>query len=432
MAEQRLKDRLIKQARKRNGGITAEADGGLTRTRIAAKYRRFDEHPAYREIAAMRRGAKRFGVDEPFFRTHEGIAGASTEIDGHQYINFASYNYLGLNGHPRVQAAARDAMGRYGTSVSASRPVAGERPIHRELERALASTYDVADAVAFVSGHATNVSTIATLMGPQDLILYDEFIHNSAAVGAQLSGAKRLGFTHNDPSDLDAKLAAHRGRFERCLILVEGLYSMDGDTPDLAALIDAKQRHGAWLMVDEAHSFGTVGATGLGIREAQTIDPADVDIWMGTLSKTLAGCGGFIAGCQALIEMLRYLAPGFLYSVGMPAPEAAAALEALHVMRDEPQRVEQLHQRGQQFLARAQRAGLNTGTSEGYAVIPIINGSSLAATRACHALFAQGINVQPILAPAVPERSARLRFFLSSDHTAEQIDSTLERLEQHP
>ncbi len=424
MAEQRLKDRLINQARRRE----RRADDTRPTTRVAPELQRFDAHPAYREVAGMRRAGERLGVSEPFFREHEGIAGARTVIDGRTCLNFASYNYLGLNGHARVQAAAREALERYGTSVSASRPVAGERPIHRELEHALAATYGVADAVAFVSGHATNVSTIATLMGPRDLIVHDAYIHNSAVVGAELAGAKRLSFAHNDPADLNAKLAAYRGQFERCLVIVEGLYSMDGDTPDLATMIDAKQRHGAWLMVDEAHALGTVGASGLGSREAQGIDPADVDIWMGTLSKTLAGCGGFIAGCRELTEILRYLAPGFLYSVGMPAPEAGAAQAALHIMHSEPQRVQHLHQRSQQFLARAREAGLDTGTSEGHAVIPVITGSSLTATRASHALLARGINVQPILAPAVPEQSARLRFFLSSEHTPEDIDDTLEQL----
>src|SRR5690606_40381435 len=182
-------------------------------------------------------------------------------IGGKPYINYASYNYLGMSGDPVVQAAARQAMERYGTSVSASRLVSGERPIHRELERALAEVYDVDEAIAFVSGHATNVSTIGYLFGPRDLILHDELIHNSVLQGIQLSGARRLSFAHNDWQALDRILGEQRRHFERVLVVVEGIYSMDGDYPDLPRFVELKRRHKVFLMVDEAHSLGVMGAT---------------------------------------------------------------------------------------------------------------------------------------------------------------------------
>ena len=424
-----LKAQLLARSRQRPRQAPGPAGQEPTgESRVPERFTRFDAHPGYQQIAMMREGARRLGLTDPFFKVHEGTAGATSRIDGRERINFASYNYLGFSGDARINRAACDAVTNYGTSVSASRVVSGERPIHGELERALAEAYAVEDAVAFVSGHATNVSTLGYLMGPRDLVLHDEYIHNSSLVGAQLSGAKRIPFAHNDADALDALLTRHRGQFERVLVVIEGLYSMDGDVPDLPRFIDIKRRHRAWLMVDEAHSFGVLGEHGLGLREHFAIDPRDVDIWMGTLSKSLAGCGGYIAGCRELVETLRYLAPGFLYSVGLPAQVAAPSLAALALMHQEPERVARLHAISRYFLEQARAQGFDTGSSIGAAVVPVIVGSSPLAARLSHDLFEQGINVQPILHPAVPEKSARLRFFLSCDHTREQIDRTLDAL----
>lgn len=391
---------------------------------------RFDRHPGYEKLLVPKAAADRLGLANPFFRTHEGAASATTRIEGREYINFSSYNYLGLSGHPAVNKAAKDAADRYGTSASASRLVAGERPVQRELEEAIAGLYGVDDCIVFVSGHATNVTTIGYLFGPKDLVIHDSLIHNSVLEGIKLAGAARRSFPHNDHQSLDRILAEVRGQFERVLIVVEGLYSMDGDVPDLPALIDIKRRHKAFLMVDEAHSLGVLGATGRGIREHFGIDSRDVDIWMGTLSKTLAGCGGYIAGERALVEHLKYAAPGFVYSVGMSPPLAAASHEALHILLKEPERVMRLHERGRLFMELAQDAGINTGSSQGFAVIPAIAGSSLKAARLSNQLFDAGINVQPIIYPAVEERAARLRFFLSAMHTEQEIQCALRVLKK--
>ena len=399
---------------------------------ISDDFVRFDRQPGYQQLSMMQQAGAAFGVPEPFFRVHEGCAGATTRIEGRELVNFASYNYLDYSRHPEVVKAAADAAAHYGTSVSASRAVSGERPIHQQLEAAVARTYDVEDAVVFVSGHATNVSTLGYLLGPKDLILHDEWIHNSSLVGAQLSGARRMPFAHNDPDALEALLRAQRGKFERVLIVTEGLYSMDGDVPDLPRLIALKQKYRCWLMVDEAHSFGVLGERGLGLREHFDIDPRQVDIWMGTMSKTLSGCGGYIAGCKELVSMLRYFAPGFLYSVGMPAQVAAPSLKILELLQgdDARQRIARLHDVSGYFLKRARALGLDVGDSLGVAVVPVILGSSLVAARLSNQLFEAGFNVQPILHPAVPEKSARLRFFLSCEHTEAQVDSVLDTLMQ--
>jgi 8-amino-7-oxononanoate synthase len=423
-----LKEKLIQQGlerRLRQAGAPAVPVRALRDAEINAEipeqFTRFDLHPGYQQLRIISDGAARVGIASPFFKSHEGTAGGRTHIGGREFLNFSSYNYLGLSGHPAVSQAAKDAIDRYGTSVSASRAVSGERPLHRELEAALAQAYGAQDAVAFVSGHATNVTTIGYLFGPRDLVLHDELIHNSTLQGIQLAGARRLPFPHNDLGALDALLTQQRREFERVLIVVEGIYSMDGDFPDLPRLIEIKRRHKTFLMVDEAHSFGVMGATGLGLRQHFGIDGDAVDIWMGTLSKTLSGCGGYIAGTHALVEHLKFLAPGFLYSVGMPPPVAAASLAALKRMQAEPERVATLQARGALFLKLARAAGIDTGTSAGISVIPAIVGGSMRAAKLSEALFTRGINVQPILYPAVPEKLARLRFFMCSQHSEDDI-----------
>lgn len=434
--DQSLKKKLIEQSIKgklKRNEQTAEHGLGKAYkdSDDQSRYTDYRNHPAYKQIEIMREGSATLGIDDPFFRVHEGCSGALAVIGGRQYINYASYNYLGLSGHPEVIEASHQAALRYGTSVSASRIVSGERPVHQQLEGQLAEVYGTDDAVAFVSGHATNVSVIGFLMGSRDLILHDEYIHNSSLIGAQLSGARRISFKHNSVDALEQLLIQHRDQFERVLIVTEGLFSMDGDVPNLRAMVRLKKRYHAWLMVDEAHALGVLGDTGLGSHEHAGLNSGDVDIWMGTLSKTLSGCGGYIAGAQPLIDILRNLAPGFLYSVGMPATNAAASLKALEIMRREPDRVAHNQSNSTSFLQRAKQLNLDTGTSIGRAVIPVITGSSIQAAKMSAALFQQGINVQPILYPAVPEKSARLRFFISSEHSSEQLDKTFTLLQDY-
>jgi 8-amino-7-oxononanoate synthase len=386
------------------------------------------ELAGYQEIHLVREAAEFLEIADPFFRVHEGIAGAETVIGNRSYVNFASYNYLGLNGHPEIMAAAKAAIDRYGTSVSASRPVSGERPIHRQLEEALARLHGTEDSVILVSGHATNVTVIGHLLGRNDVIVHDALIHNSIVQGAILSGARRVPFRHLDHAAADRLLGEARPKNGRALLVIEGHYSMDGDIPDLPAFVAAARRHGAWLMVDEAHALGVLGARGFGTAEHFGIDPGEVDIWMGTLSKSLVSCGGYIAGRKDLVDYLKLMAPGFMFSVGMAPPTAAAALAAIEVLRREPQRVRLLNERAALFLQLAREGGLDIGGSVGTAIVPVITGSSIRAGRLAQALFERGVNVQPILYPAVPERAARLRFFLTAAHSEEQVRETVQSL----
>nr|TFG51609.1 MAG: aminotransferase class I/II-fold pyridoxal phosphate-dependent enzyme [Hyphomicrobiales bacterium] len=366
----------------------------------------------------------------PYFQVNESIARGTTTIGGRQYVNFANYNYLGLSGEPAVSQAAKDAVDRYGTSVSASRIASGERPVQGELEREIARMMDVDSCVVFVGGHATNVSTIGHLFGRNDVIYYDELAHNSAIQGALLSGARRIRFPHNDWQALDRLLEDRRKNYDRALIFIEGVYSMDGDFPDIPRFVELRNKHKTYLMIDEAHSLGILGKNGGGVREHFGLSGNDADLWMGTLSKTLASCGGYIAGCGELVEYLKYSAPGFLYSVGIPSSGAAAALAALRIMQAEPERVATLRARAKLFLELAHQNGLNTGNALETAIVPIIIGDSKKCIDLSNALFNRGINVQPVLYPVVSENASRLRFFLTSIHTEEQIRETVAAVAQ--
>lgn len=387
---------------------------------LPAAYYSFDHHPLHLNLK------ERWPVAGPaYFHVHDSIARDTTTIAGREYTNFANYNYLGLSGHPRVADAVTEAVQRYGTSVSGSRMVGGERPLHHSLEKALTEILDTDDSLAFVSGHSTNVTSIGYLFGPKDLILHDALAHNSVIMGAILSGARRIAFRHNDWQSVDDLLARHRRDFERVLVVVEGVYSMDGDYPDLPQFVEIRNRHKVFLMVDEAHSLGVLGNRGFGIREHFGLRGTDVDIWMGTLSKALASCGGYIAGRESLIFSLRFGAPGFVFSVGLPPANAAAALTSLEIMKEEPERVHQLRDKAGYFMKLAKLSGLPTGSSAGVCVVPLIVGDTERCLKLTEALFRRGINVPPIIYPAVDERSSRLRFFINCTHTNRQIEEAI-------
>lgn len=388
---------------------------------IPDSYYKLEKMPEFLRLNSLQKKIESTGIRNPFFSVHEGRIGDTTQIDGKELISFASYNYLGLSGHPEVNASAIAAIGNFGTSVSASRIVSGEKTIHRELESELAEFLGVEDIITFPGGHACNESVIGHLVGPGDLIIHDSFAHNSIVKGAELSGARRRPFEHNNHRDLYEILKETRDDYRRVLIAVEGLYSMDGDFPDLPKFVEIKNRFKAWLYVDEAHSIGTLGETGRGVAEMYNVDRGEVECWMGTLSKSFGSCGGFIAGKQALINYLRYTTPGYVFAAGMPPANVGAALGSLRVLREHPELVTQLQTNSQLFLKLATEAGLDTGMAQGTPIIPIITGDSIRALQLSEALFDSGINAQPILYPAVPEKETRVRIFMTAIHTEKQI-----------
>lgn len=364
----------------------------------------------------------------PYFKSIEGVSNDTVSIANQKLINFAGYNYLGLSGDPRVLEFAQQAIEQYGTSVSASRVISGEIKLHAQLEKLLCQTIGFDACVVLTAGHATNVTTIGHLFGPKDLIVYDAFIHSSILDGAKMAGATRISFPHNDLESLNQILTKQRSNYEQTIIISEGVYSMDGDIIDLPGLIELKKQHQCYLMIDEAHSLGVIGATGKGVSEHFQIDVSDVDIWMGTLSKSLASCGGYVGGSKEIIDYLKYTASGFIYSVGMTPANTAAAIRALQIMNDEPQRIKQMITNADYFRMRARENGLNIGQSAYSAIVPIIIGDTTTCMEVSKKIQNKGINVMPITPPAVPEHTARLRFFINTLHTPEQIDFTIDAM----
>ena len=400
----------------------------LNAAEIPAEYYNFAEIPEYKMLRKQIEMVSATGLKNPYFTAHQGITNATTLIDGKEYISFTSYNYVGMSGDPEVAEAAKEAIDRYGTSTSASRLVSGEKTLHVELEKELCRFLNVEAANTFVSGHGTNESTIGHLFGPGDLILHDELAHNSIIQGCLLSGARRRPFRHNDWAHCAELLSELRPDYRRVLIAIEGVYSMDGDYCDLPKFIEIKKRHKAFLYVDEAHSITTMGPTGRGMGEFAKVDQCDVDLWMGTLSKGLGSTGGYVGGSREVIEYLKYTTPAFVFSGGIAPGNVGAALAAIRLLEREPQRVVKLHENASLFLRLARERGMNTGHSGGTPIVPIIIGSSLNSLKLSQQLFARGVNVQPILHPAVEEQATRLRFFITSCHSTEQIRATVDIL----
>ena len=353
---------------------------------------------------------------------------ADFERSGKDLISFANYDYAGIANDPRIKQAACDAIMAIGVGAGASRLVGGERAIHSELERDLAAFLGVDDTIALVSGYMTNVSLVGHMLTKNDMIVVDELSHNSIIIGTDVSRARVVRFAHNDLDHLESILKRLRNEANRVLIIVEGLYSMDGDVANLPRLLEIKDRYGAWLMVDEAHSLGVLGPTGRGLSEHFGIDPTQIDIIVGTMSKTLAACGGFIAGRKHVIEWLRFTLPAFVFSVGMSPALAAAVREAIAILRAEPWRITRLRDNSRQFLTEAKLRGLDAGPAIGAGVISILFSSRHECTLAAQSLLNEGYFAPPILQMAVPKDKPRIRFFISAMHTNAQISGVIEAL----
>jgi 8-amino-7-oxononanoate synthase len=394
------------------------------------------EHPGVM-MAVQRRdllaaGLAEYGLPNPYYVPHTGVNGAVLGMFGGDYINFSGYNYLGLTGDPRVQAAAKDAIDTYGTSCSASRVVSGQIPLHRALEERIAGAYGVDDAVVTGSGYLTNAAVVSFILGPKDLAVCDALVHNSIVSGTLWGQCQRMNFRHNDPEALDELLRRSRGHFERAMVIVEGVYSMDGDIVVLPEIIEVARRHDCLIMVDEAHSFGVLGDTGFGVSQHYGIPASDVDIWMGTLSKSMSSYGGFLAGNADLCEALRMIAPGISMFAAAPAPPMmGAAIAAFDIMVAEPQRLARLRANGSAVSDGMRAGGVDVGLSAGTPVVPALIGGSRKTMVAAQVLLAAGINANPIMYPAVSEGEGRIRFFVTAEHTPEQIAHTVATLVGH-
>ncbi len=368
------------------------------------------------------------GEDNPYFVCHESPLRDKSLMAGHEVLNFGSYNYVGMSGRPEVMEAAKAAIDKYGTSASGSRLLAGEKKIHEELEKEIAEWKHAEDCLVLVGGHSTNVTVVGNFCGKNDLIVYDALAHNSIEQGCRLSRATSKPFPHNDPDALESILRTQRNRYAKVLIVIEGAYSMDGDIANVPAFVALKKKYGCFLMVDEAHSACVIGETGGGVDEYFGLEPTDIDIKMGTLSKGMGACGGYLAGSRMLIEYLRYNLPGFVFSVGISPPLAAAALESVRQLRHNPQIMADMRRNIDCFVAEAKKRHLDICLAGHTAVIPVLIGSDEDAFLLSNKLRERGVFVPPAVYPAVPKNKARLRFCVISEHKPEQIVEALDKL----
>lgn len=355
--------------------------------------------------------------------------GAQVSVADHgRMVMLGSYSYLALNGHPRIDQAAQEAISRYGTGTHGARLLAGTLAIHHELEAELARFKGARAAVTFTSGFAANVATIASLVGRHDTVICDKLNHASIVDGCGLSRAKLVRFRHNDMAHLEACLRNPASTGLK-LVVVDAVFSMDGDVIDLPEVSRLCRRHGALLMVDEAHSLGVLGATGRGIEEHFGLPTDTIDVKMGTLSKAIPSVGGYIAGSRRLCEFLSHQARSFIYSAALPPPAAAAALEALRVIRDEPERIQRLQENVRCFARALQAIGLSYATGA-TAIFPVICGDEWAAFRLARYCQERGFYVQAIPHPVVPKGSARLRVSITAGLRKEHLDQFAAVLDQ--
>ncbi|MFE7528654.1 aminotransferase class I/II-fold pyridoxal phosphate-dependent enzyme [Kitasatospora sp. NPDC057542] len=344
---------------------------------------------------------------------------AYCDLDGERLLMMSGYSYLGLAGDERVVAAAKAAVDVYGTGNHGVRALAGTIPLHEELEAEVARFARRERALVFGSGYAANVGTVGALVGQGDTVLIDKYDHASIVDGCRLSGATVTRFRHNDVDHLERRLKAASTTGVR-LVIVDSVYSMDGDIAPLPALREVCDRYDALLMVDEAHALGVIGETGGGIEEHFN-HTVRVDIKLGTLSKAIPSMGGWVAGSHDLIGHLRYAARPFLFSAALGPAQTGAALESLRILRREPERVTHTQTQAQRLRRRLNDAGISTMDST-TAVLPVIAGSDDAAYDYATACRKAGVIGLPVVTPAVPNDLARLRIAVTARHTAADID----------
>lgn len=339
---------------------------------------------------------------------------------------YASYSYLGLVGHPRINEAAQQAIAKYGTGTHGVRLLAGTLTIHTELEETIAEFKKTEAAITYTSGYATNLSVISTLLGRGDYVICDKLNHASIVDGCLMSGAKFLRFRHNDMQALEKRLQQLPVNATK-LVIADSVFSMDGDIIDFPKLVELCQNYKAWLMIDEAHSLGVLGSTGRGIEEYFGLE-GTIDINMGTLSKTIPSVGGYVAGRKELIEYLRHASRAYIFSAALPPAQAAAAKTSFDVILDEPWRIEKLNANTKQFISGLQERGFNTLHTE-TAIVPVICGSDESAYVMTREAQHRDTFVLPVVSPAVPPGLARLRATITAAHEPDEIERAMEVIE---
>jgi 8-amino-7-oxononanoate synthase len=349
--------------------------------------------------------------------------GSRVLVNGREMGMYASYSYLGLIGHPRINRAAQDAIDRYGTGTHGVRTLAGTLTIHRELEETIANFKHTEDAVTFSSGYATNLTVVSTLVGREDYVISDKLNHASIVDGCLMSGAKFLRFKHNDMNALEARLKQIPDGSAK-LVIADAVFSMDGDVIDFPKMVALCKKYNAWLMIDEAHSVGVLGDSGRGIEEHFGME-GTIDIKMGTLSKTIPSVGGYVAGKKDIIQYLRHASRAYIFSAALPPAQAAAANEAFKVILDEPWRIERLRLNTKQFISGLKEAGFDTMLTE-TAIVPVLCGDDDTAFAMTRYAQERDVFVLPVVSPAVPVGLARLRATITAAHEPDEISHAMD------
>jgi len=352
--------------------------------------------------------------------------GARVVVGGREMGMYASYSYLGLVGHPRINQAAKAAIDQYGSGTHGVRTLAGSLKLHNELEETIAEFKKAEAAITYTSGYVTNLTVISTLMGRGDYVLSDKINHASIVDGCMMSGAKFRRFRHNDMEALERQLEKIPAGASK-LVVADAVFSMDGDIIDFPRIVALCQKFGAWLMIDEAHSLGVLGKTGRGIEEHFDMW-GSIDIKMGTLSKTIPSVGGYVAGKADMISYLRHASRAYIFSAALPPAQAAAAKEAFNIILEEPWRIEKLNANTQQFIHGLKERGFDTMLTE-TAIVPVLCGeddTAFAMTRAAHQ---HDVFVLPVVSPAVPVGLARLRATVLAAHEPHEIEYAMDTIE---
>ncbi|EJW21985.1 hypothetical protein IMCC14465_03790 [alpha proteobacterium IMCC14465] len=347
-------------------------------------------------------------------KTTHRASGAQSQQAGKSLISFSCNDYLGLSHHPVILEKAHEAAKLYGAGAAASRLITGNYPLLESLEKKLAKLKNTQACLVFGSGFLANIGLIPALVGADDVILVDELAHACLNSGARLSGAKTIRFKHNDCEDLENHLKMQRSSFSKCLILTDTVFSMDGDLAPLPSFRDIANRYDSWLITDDAHGIGVLGA-GRGGGFAFN-PPVEADVQMGTLSKALGSYGGYVCGSQKLIDLLVNRARSFVYSTGLPPMSTAAALAALEIIEQDPTLVDKPLAHARRFC---ERVGLSIPQSP---IVPVIFGGNETVMKISEKLAQEGFLVSAIRPPTVPENTARLRIAFNAAHEAEHID----------
>ncbi|MBI3160165.1 MAG: aminotransferase class I/II-fold pyridoxal phosphate-dependent enzyme [Chloroflexi bacterium] len=354
----------------------------------------------------------------------EMLGGARVLVGGRTMGMYASYSYLGLIGHPRINEASKQAIDKYGTGTHGVRTLAGTLDLHVELEERIADFKKSEAAVTYSSGYVTNLTVISTLLGRHDWVISDKLNHASIVDGCLMSGAVFKRFNHNDIGHLERRLEEAPADVSK-MVIADSVFSMDGDIIDLPKVVNLCQKYGAWLMIDEAHSLGVLGKSGRGIEEHFNLPPDAIDVKMGTLSKTIPCAGGYVAGSKELINYLRHASRAYIFSAALTPAQAGAANEAFKIIVEESWRVDKLRQNALQFISGLKQRGFDTMRTE-TAIVPVLCERDEVAYAMTREAQQRDVFVLPVVSPAVPEGLARLRATVTAAHEPDEIEYAME------